>query len=708
MKKILSLVLVTVLSVATLAGCGSADTMKLVDTLSKTLTYEGVTGTGTVELQIDKEEFKKHLVVAAKESLSLGDVNDAINVEDLQPADVKYTVNIDEEINEIMSRVPEKVSVDYSINWPNYEKAEFDFEFKCNYDGQNLEFAGYLKPDHLAIELDTLKSVIDAMKASESELLEELTVSASSVEKAIVSLKEEGYKYIRFEDEFVDPQEFSDMIRQIKAGELEKQIKDAIAKIKDADASEIISSKNGVINLHGNGCSLAKLYSNIAKAIKDSEIVDEVIKEEYTIVDGTYVDRTNEDILIETSNGQLQMTVGDAVLRGDVEGLTAGDRVIAIVSSAYTMSLPPITNAQLIYAGDDMLLADFVVNEKVQVDAKYKVTSDDNKYVMYIDNYTPVSDRRNKMIMKSKDIKAGDRLFVLYDNATKSIPSQLSVKEIIRVNELQNAYVIDEPCYTDTANCIERDFYDELQATLQILIDADEKKMVSDLDMEKEVAKICADALKNSVFDINVKEDNNAVVTEGEIRININNVDLFKIKAKETVKECDPSYTINDCTDYNLIESEIFEARCAKFLAREEKLETLNIYWNTMIPVFGEHGTFVRNPGPDESFDCRIETTHAGGRECVYYGKAFLREDRIYLPMRQIVECSGLDVEWDGKTAYAVMADGTKAELAGFIENGRTYVKVRDFEKVGVKVDYVGGSNLDGVESENKATLEFN
>jgi hypothetical protein len=244
------------------------------------------------------------------------------------------------------------------------------------------------------------------------------------------------------------------------------------------------------------------------------------------------------------------MTVGDAILRGDVESLTAGDRVIAIVSNAYTMSLPPITNAQLIYAGDDMLLADFVVYEKVQVDAKYKVTSDDNKYVMYIDNYTPVSDRRNKMIMKSKDIKAGDRLFVLYDNATKSIPSQLSVKEIIRANELQNAYVIDEPCDTDTTDCIERDLYGELQATLQILIDADEKKMVSDLYMEKEAAKICADALKNSVFDINVKEDNNAIVTEGEIRININNVDLFKIKAKETVKECDPSYTINDCTDY--------------------------------------------------------------------------------------------------------------------------------------------------------------
>lgn len=707
MKKILSLVLVTVLCVSTLAGCGSANTIKLVDTMSKVMDYTGVTEEGTAEFEINKEEFRKHLVVAVKESLALNDVNSAINVEDLQPADVKYSVDIDTEINKIMERIPEKISIDYKINWPNYEKLEMDFELKSNCDGQIVEFAGYLKPDYLAIELDTLSSVLNAMVKSEHELLEDLTVPLSSLENAIASLKEDGYKYIKFEEDFVDPQEFADAIREIKGEEVKKQIKEELAKIKDADASEIISAKNGVINLRGNGCALAKLYSNILKAVKDSEIVDEVLKEEYRIVDGTYVDRTDEDIIINTTNGELQMTVGTAVLRGDIESLKAGDRVIAIVSCAQTMSIPPITNAQLIYAGDNMFVADMVVESKEQVDAKYKILSDDGMYVLYVDNYDKVSDRRNKMVMKAADIKSGDRLFVLYDNSTKSIPSQLSVKEILRVSELQNAYVVDQPCY-DTTDCQPRDVYGELQATLQILIEANEKKMVSDLDMEKEAAKLLADALKNSIFDINVKEDNGSIVTEGEVRINVNNVDLFKLKAKETVKECSADYVINDCTEYNVIESEIFEARCAKYIAREDKLENLNIYWNTMIPVYGKNGTYVRNPGPEESFDCRIETTHASGEKYVYFGKAFLREDRIYLPMRQIVECSGLDVEWDGKTAYAVMADGTKAELTGFIDNGRTYVKVRDFEKVGIKIDYVGGSNLDGVESENKATLEFN
>ena len=76
--------------------------------------------------------------------------------------------------------------------------------------------------------------------------------------------------------------------------------------------------------------------------------------------------------------------------------------------------------------------------------------------------------------------------------------------------------------------------------------------------------------------------------------------------------------------------------------------------------------------------------------------------------MRQIIECSGLDVEWDGQNAYAVKADGTKIQMAGFIDNGRTYVKVRDFEQAGIKIDYIAGEMIDGKQTDNTATLEFN
>ncbi len=60
-----------------------------------------------------------------------------------------------------------------------------------------------------------------------------------------------------------------------------------------------------------------------------------------------------------------------------------------------------------------------------------------------------------------------------------------------------------------------------------------------------------------------------------------------------------------------------------------------------------------------------------------------------YLPLRQISEACGLDVEWDDaeRKAYVITENG-KVDMTGIIIDDKTYVKVRDFEKLGVTVDY--------------------
>lgn len=60
-----------------------------------------------------------------------------------------------------------------------------------------------------------------------------------------------------------------------------------------------------------------------------------------------------------------------------------------------------------------------------------------------------------------------------------------------------------------------------------------------------------------------------------------------------------------------------------------------------------------------------------------------------YLPMRQLAELFGEQVEWDqtAQKAY-VVRDGVKTEMVGFVENGVTYVKLREFEKLGFTVNY--------------------
>ena len=68
---------------------------------------------------------------------------------------------------------------------------------------------------------------------------------------------------------------------------------------------------------------------------------------------------------------------------------------------------------------------------------------------------------------------------------------------------------------------------------------------------------------------------------------------------------------------------------------------------------------------------------------------AHLIDGSVYLPLRQIMENCGYEVSWDGEARKAyVTVDGKKIEMTGVIVNDRTYVKIRDFEKLGATVDY--------------------
>ena len=65
------------------------------------------------------------------------------------------------------------------------------------------------------------------------------------------------------------------------------------------------------------------------------------------------------------------------------------------------------------------------------------------------------------------------------------------------------------------------------------------------------------------------------------------------------------------------------------------------------------------------------------------------RDNSYYLPLRQVGELLGEDVNWDQdeKVAY-VLVNSERLELTGFIVDGRTYVKLRAFEKIGYTVNW--------------------
>lgn len=66
-------------------------------------------------------------------------------------------------------------------------------------------------------------------------------------------------------------------------------------------------------------------------------------------------------------------------------------------------------------------------------------------------------------------------------------------------------------------------------------------------------------------------------------------------------------------------------------------------------------------------------------------------EDRTYLPMRAVAEKFGEQVAWDANARKAyVIKDGAKIDMTGTIIDNRTYIKIRDFEKIGYQVEWNG------------------
>jgi hypothetical protein len=82
----------------------------------------------------------------------------------------------------------------------------------------------------------------------------------------------------------------------------------------------------------------------------------------------------------------------------------------------------------------------------------------------------------------------------------------------------------------------------------------------------------------------------------------------------------------------------------------------------------------------------------------VVNSEALIRNNFNYFPMRQIAEMFGETVVWEKATGdIYVSRDGKKIDMSGFIKDNRTYVKLRDFEKLGYTIDYVKDPEFGGI-----------
>lgn len=181
------------------------------------------------------------------------------------------------------------------------------------------------------------------------------------------------------------------------------------------------------------------------------------------------------------------------------------------------------------------------------------------------------------------------------------------------------------------------------------------------------------DLLMNSEYGFYVeKVSDTSYNSNSYIDLNYKGNDLADITATETDNKLD-QLEKKDYNSYVLsYENEtIIDEDFDKWLDENHPVKSANITWNK-----GDEYCFISYIR-DESYIDRS------------YAMLINIDDYIYVPMRKLVEGMGYSVEWDeqNKKAY-VMNGNDRFDMTTVMIGDITFIKVRDLEKMGLRVDY--------------------
>ncbi len=96
-----------------------------------------------------------------------------------------------------------------------------------------------------------------------------------------------------------------------------------------------------------------------------------------------------------------------------------------------------------------------------------------------------------------------------------------------------------------------------------------------------------------------------------------------------------------------------------------------------------------------DSVDAQVNKYRLSGTTAWDYQPFVIIEDRVYLPLRYIGESFGEEVGWDNENNKAYVIRGEeKIDMTGELVESRTMIKIRDFEKLGYKIEF---NQLDGL-----------
>jgi len=252
-----------------------------------------------------------------------------------------------------------------------------------------------------------------------------------------------------------------------------------------------------------------------------------------------------------------------------------------------------------------------------------------------------------------------EKIVTLADNLVKYVDANKKklYKDVVKlIKGIENIYG-EELVPAEALE--EQDFYDmidELTGSYQEMSEFD-----------REALQL---ALKGSYIKDSYTKSGGTYMEAFDMSINYEGKKVFSIKGqmkyvKEEVKRSDLRTIIS-------IDMETFGDIADAVLKKINHAKEIGItWWN------GEYNNMTS-----------MNVTRLQGFDWDYTDK-ILEAGTMYLPMRQICEWFGEDVEWDNAAKKAYVVRGAeRTEMTGRIQNSRTFIKVRDFEKLGYVVDY--------------------
>ncbi|QHI71393.1 stalk domain-containing protein [Aminipila terrae] len=231
-------------------------------------------------------------------------------------------------------------------------------------------------------------------------------------------------------------------------------------------------------------------------------------------------------------------------------------------------------------------------------------------------------------------------------------------------------------------------------------IESDEENMkISDADRAEMAGQIAAiktqldymhkkgelDFIKPFSYNQTVKKSGNVYTCEQNLSMNTNSKDLFYIKSKSTMesKKVDMKFPVQG-TDISAISQNI-----SKLEDKYNPVKKVEISW--------EKSRETAEDGYDycDIYYTRKSASPLSQEKDYDWGEYQNLNKQMYVPLRQICEYFGEEVGWDNQNKIAyVVRDGKKIKINGIYDTETVFVKARDFEKLGYKVNY-NGSNPD-------------